>query len=196
MLFKSILLEQAADLNSDRSKLPEPSQVVTALLEREKETKKQQEGYCFDDLIGTWNLRFITGTKKTRKRAGIVLGAGRYIPKFIDITLTYEKEELKASGRGRVTNTVKLGFLTLSLSGPIEFISPKNILAFDFTKMNITTFGIQLYNGNLKNGAVKEAEFYARKLKDRAFFSYFLIEEKAIAARGRGGGLALWVRDM
>lgn len=194
MLFKSILLEQAANLNGDSSKLPEPSRVVTALLEREKEAKKQQV-YSLNDLIGTWNLRFITGTKKTRKRAGIVLGAGRYIPKFINITLTYEQEELPASDRGRVTNTVKLGFLSLSLSGPIEFITPKNILAFDFTKINITAFGIQLYNGDLKNGAAKEAEFYEIKLKDRAFFSYFLIEEKAIAARGRGGGLALWAKE-
>lgn len=194
MSFKSNLLEQVANISSDRSQLPEASQIVSILLEREKQAVRQKK-YSFNDLIGTWNLRFITGTKKTRERAGIVLGAGRYIPKFINITITYNKEELQRSNCGSVTNTVKLGLVTLALSGPTEFIPSKNILAFDFTKINITVFGFQLYNGHLKNGVVREASFDQKKIKEKAFFKYFLIEEKAIAARGRGGGLALWGRE-
>ena len=38
--------------------------------------------------------------------------------------------------------------------------------------------------------------FYEQKLKEKAFFKYFLIKENVIAARGKGGGLALWCRSL
>ena len=187
------LLEQAANPTHGNF-VPDSARVVTALLEREKEANKHKSSYALQDLVGCWKLRFITGTKKTRKRAGIVLGSGRYIPSFVKIKIAYEDDGQQAANLGRVSNTVKLAFLTLSLMGPIEFIPQKNILAFDFTAMKITAFRLQIYNGYIKNGAVREAEFKDKPLKKRAFFRYFLIRENAIAARGRGGGLALWAR--
>ena len=187
------LLERAANPTASNS-VPDSAQVVTALLEREKEANKQKLNYTLNDLVGCWRLRFITGTKKTRKRAGIVLGSGKYIPSLVKIQIAYENDG-QASNTGRVTNTVKLAFLALSLTGPVEFIPQKNILAFDFTAMKITALGLQLYNGYIKGGAVREAEFKDKLLKERAFFRYFLIGENAIAARGRGGGLALWAKQ-
>ena len=40
----------------------------------------------------------------------------------------------------------------------------------------------------------KEESFYTDKISHQAFFAYFYLSEGAIAARGRGGGLALWSR--
>lgn len=185
------LLEQAASSKP----APDSSQVVDALLDREKKAKKQQSNYTLKDLIGCWNLRFITGTKKTRQRAGIVLGSGRYIPSFIKIQITYKNGDRESTNIGRVTNTVKLAFLSLSLTGPVKFIPKTNILAFDFTAINITAGGLKLYDGYIKDGAVKEAEFENKALKEQAFFRYFLIQDNIIAARGRGGGLALWSKQ-
>ena len=184
----------AAELYKSSSNLPDPSQVVAALLEQEKE-KKVRINYSFTDLIGCWNLRFITGTKKTQKKAGIVLGSGRYIPQFIKIQIVYDRARQNTENTGRVTNSVKTALGSLTLTGPIKFIVTKNILAFDFTTIKIKLFGIQLYNGYIKNGLEKEAEFHRQLLKHQAFFSYFFISENAIAARGRGGGLALWTRE-
>ena len=187
------LLEQAANLN-DRTRLPKSAQLVEALLDLEKSVKKEKISHNFAELIGCWNLRFITGTKKSRQKAGIALGAGRYIPQFIKIKITYQ-QDIDSTNTGRVTNSVKIAMLDLSLSGPIEFISPKNILAFDFTSLRVEMFGLKIYDGYIQNGAIREKDFYSTKLAERAFFSYFLIRENAIAARGKGGGLALWARD-
>lgn len=191
------ILDRAADMQSFKANLPEPAEVVAALLKAEKTARKNHPNYTFEQLIGTWKLRFITGTKKTRQRAGIVLGAGRYLPSFVAIELTYsndESEEKQLNLRGRVKNSVKLGGLNLTLTGPVKFLAPRSILAFDFTTITIKLFKLQLYNGYLKNGQAKEAEFYSQKINNQAFFSYFLITENIIAARGRGGGLALWSR--
>ena len=58
-------------------------EAVAALLAAEKNTKKARNSYSFTDLVGTWKLRFVTGTKKTRAKAGVVLGAGKYLPKLL-----------------------------------------------------------------------------------------------------------------
>ena len=202
-LNKLSLLEQAASQKVTATNLPNSSKIVEALLDAEKLARKEKISYAFADLIGCWNLRFITGTKKSRQKAGIVLGAGRYIPGLIKIQITYELDSASVN-QGRVINSVKIAFLNLALSGPVEFLPQKNILAFDFTSLTFKLGGRKIYDNYLKNGAIRDKEFYQKKLADRAFFSYFLIQSnsqispavKLIAARGKGGGLALWGRDI
>lgn len=195
MILNSLsLIERAAKLTA-KADYPDSSKVVEALFELEKLNKKANLNYSLNDLIGIWNLRFITGTRKSRKRMGIALGSGRYIPQLLNIQIDYELDPQRKANMGRVKNTVRLGFITFSLSGPVKFIEPKNILAFDFTKMLIKIFGQVIYDGYIKDGASREQEFEQKKINQQAFFSYFLIEDKFIAARGRGGGLALWSKE-
>jgi hypothetical protein len=186
------ILEEAANLSLPSSGLPTPSAVVESLLTAEKKARKEKIGYSLEDLIGNWQLRLITGTEKTRQKAGIVLGAGRYIPRFIQINLQYYRSNPQVTQEVRVKNSVKFGFLTLCLTGPVKFLAPKNILVFDFTTITIKFSGIELYDGYIRGGKAKEAEFVREKLSKQAFFVYFLIQNNLIAARGRGGGLALW----
>jgi hypothetical protein len=188
------VLEQATKSKS----LPSPDAVVAALLDAEKTAKKAKIHYSFDQLIGNWQLCFITGTKKTRKKAGIVLGAGRYIPQWIaKIQIAYSAEPV-AEGEenreiGRVENSVKVGTMELTLSGPTKFL-PNNILAFDFTRITVKLLGKTVYQGFIRGGEAREAEFFSLSVGKQAFFAYFLVEEGMLAARGRGGGLALWGR--
>ncbi|WP_341736153.1 hypothetical protein [Microcoleus sp. CAWBG640] len=188
------ILEQAAKSNSK----PSSSAVVTALLAAEKNSKKTKPRYSFQQLIGNWQLCFITGTKKTRQKAGIVLGAGKYIPQWIaKIQIAYSAAPV-AEGEdnseiGRVENSVKIGTMELTLSGPTKFL-PNNILAFDFTRIMVKLLGKTVYQGYIRGGEAREAEFLSLSVGKQAFFAYFLVEDGIITARGRGGGLALWGR--
>ena len=188
------VLEQAAKSNSK----PSSNEVVEALLAAEKNAKKTKTRYAFEQLTGKWQLCFITGTKKTRKKAGIVLGAGRYIPEWIaKIQIAYSAESVaegqKKSEIGRVENSVQVGAIELTLSGPIKFL-PNNILAFDFTRIVVKLLGKTVYQGFIRGGEAREAEFFSLSVGKQAFFVYFLMEDGIVAARGRGGGLALWGR--
>jgi hypothetical protein len=189
------ILEQVAIDKSSKTKLPDSSEVVNALLKLEKSDRKQKNSCSLADLIGSWNLCLITGTKKTRKKVGIILGQGKYIPKLIRIQITYQSEQ-PISNIGQVINSVQIAFLHLSLTGPIKFVPPKKILAFDFTFLKVSVGGLNLYQGYLPKGFSREREFPEKRLKDQAFFKYFLIKDNFIAARGRGGGLALWSREI
>ncbi|MEC4896028.1 MAG: hypothetical protein SAL07_24935 [Oscillatoria sp. PMC 1051.18] len=196
MNHNQLLIEAANSVTKRQRNKPDPNNVVEALLQAEKAAKKERHSSNYEQLIGTWKLCFITGTKKTRQRAGIVLGSGRYLPSWLTIKLSYSQlNESQAQDKftaGKVENTVQFSGLEFSLQGPVKFLSPKNILAFDFTQMKVKLFGITFYDGYIRGGKEAEAIFLQEKIAKQAFFAYFITSDRLIAARGRGGGLALW----
>lgn len=172
---------------------PNASTVVTALVAAEKSARQAAKAYSLSDLVGTWQLGFITGTQKARQQAKGALGAGRFLPRWLNIRIAYAAEE-QGSDRGTVRNSVTLGPLALTLSGPIRFYPKTNRLTFDFIHMTVTMTGVELYEGDVRGGQERAAKFYDLPLKDAAFFTYFAIGHRYIAARGKGGGLALWIK--
>ncbi|MGB3192094.1 MAG: hypothetical protein WBB43_22035 [Limnoraphis sp.] len=199
----SILLETTIKAVLTKSpEKPATKAVVEALIEQEKTASKLKEPSNFSQFLGTWRLCFITGTQKTRRQIGTALGPGRYLPNWVKIHLSYSSSSAYYQPNleqyfevGSVENSVKLGGLKLTLSGPVKFQQKKNILAFDFTRMNVLFLGVKLYDGYIRGGAESEQKFYSDRINKQAFFAYFYIQEKTIAARGKGGGLALWGRE-
>lgn len=188
------VLNQAIEfLNKSSATPPPPDAVVEALLMTEKATKQTKLHYAYPQLLGTWRLGFITGTKRSRQRAGVILGAGRFLPTWVKIHLSYSQVELSQE-QGTVQNSVEFGPLQLILTGPTQFWQKTNILAFDFTRLKMSLSGLKLYEGYIRGGQNREANFYEQSIKQQAFFTYFLVHNQSIAARGRGGGLALWTR--
>lgn len=187
-------LDQAIEfLTTPSATPPAPEAVVEALLMAEKTAKQTKVRHAYPQLLGTWRLGFITGTKRSRQRAGVILGAGRFLPKWVKIQLSYSQLE-SGQERGTVQNSVELGPLVLIVTGSTQFWQKTNILAFDFTRMKVSLSGLKLYEGYIRGGRDREARFYEQSVKEQAFFTYFLVENRCLAARGRGGGLALWTR--
>ena len=156
------LLEQAAQaiLKSGISK-PAGDKLVAALLDLEKEARYEKSSHCLRELVGNWRLCFITGTKKARNRAGIVLGTGKYLFPGIKIEIRFQET---TQDQGEIENIVQVGTVRLSVKGPVKFLSKKNLLAFDFTRMRVQILGIPLYDGYIRGGKVSEESFY-QKLK-------------------------------
>lgn len=187
-------LDQAIEfLTASSATAPASQAVVEALLQTEKIVKQSKVRHTYAQLLGTWRLGFITGTKRSRQRAGVILGAGRFLPQWVKIHLSYSRSE-SGQEQGVVQNSVELGLLQLVLTGPTQFWPKMNMLAFDFTRMKLSLFGLKLYEGYIRGGQDREARFFEQSVKEQAFFTYFLVQDNSIAARGRGGGLALWTR--
>ncbi|MBD2569686.1 hypothetical protein [Anabaena lutea] len=189
-------LSQAAAAYREGSKLPAAEVLVNALLQAEKTAKQQRLNYPFDSLIGKWRLCFATGTKKVRKRGGIILGKGFYLPKFAAAHISFSPSLEQASGRGEIGNQVEFGQVSLKLTGPAQYLGKKNLLAFDFTQMQFSLFNRVVYNQPIRSGKVDTEDFYNQPIAKLAFFAFFLVTEDFIAARGRGGGLAIWIRNL
>ncbi|AUT02906.1 hypothetical protein CLI64_22245 [Nostoc sp. CENA543] len=193
--FVSILTQVAIAYREKNHPLPATAAIVNALLAAETTAKQQRLNYEFDSLVGTWRLCFATGTKKARERGGIILGKGWYVPKLAKIQISFSADSETDSNRGEIGNQVKLGAILLQLTGPAKYLGKKNILAFDFTQMFLQLFGRTIYQQKIRSGKSQSEDFYNQPIAKQAFFAFFLVNADLIAARGRGGGLALWVRE-
>jgi hypothetical protein len=189
-------LSQAAAAYRHGNKLPTAEVLVNALLQAEKTAKQERLNYPFDSLIGKWRLCFATGTKKVRKRGGIILGKGFYLPKFVAAHISFSPKLEQASGKGEIGNQVEFGQVSLKLTGPAQYLGKKNLLAFDFTQMQMSLFNRVVYNQPIRSGKVDTEDFYNQPIAKLPFFAFFLVTEDFIAARGRGGGLAIWIRNL
>jgi hypothetical protein len=193
--FLSTLSQTATAYRGKNDKRPIAEEIVKALLAAEITAKQQRLTYNFESLIGQWRLCFATGTKKARERGGIILGKGLYVPKFVTIHIAFSRIPEADLSRGKISNQVQLGSILLKLTGPAKYLGKKNILAFDFNQMFLSVFGRTIYQQQIRANQGKSDDFYNQPITKLPFFAFFLVTEDLIAARGRGGGLALWIRD-
>lgn len=188
----SATLTAAAQFQS--AKRPAPATVVKALLQAEKAAKQQRLLYVSDALLGQWQLCFTTGTRKLR-RGGIALGKGFYLPQFVQAQIGFEPCSERSDSSPAplsVSNQLLLAGLCFRVTGPAKYLNKKNLLAFDFTQMELSLLGRRIYRGNFRGG--RTDTFDQQPIAKLPFFSFFWVTENCIAARGRGGGLALWVK--
>lgn len=186
------VLSQAAngfrDSTIDR---PDAEVVVEALLQAEKSARLYPQEFSFDQLIGQWRLCFATGTRKLRQ-GGIKLKKGYYLPKIGKAQISFAKDE---TGAEKIGNLAQLGQLQLKFSGLARYQAKKNLLAFEFTRFQICWGKTVLRSSLIRGGVEKEKAFGETSVAKLPFFAFFLIHDDFIAARGRGGGLAIWVKE-
>jgi hypothetical protein len=194
------MIEKAVRYAQTGGEAPATGDVVAALVEAEKQSKRlnkqSAQRYDYEQLLGVWRLGFVSGTRKVRPRKGAKavkkLGNGRFTPRWAKFEITYRADEEGSI----IENAVTLGPLSLRLKGPNRFWPKTNSLGFDFTALQAWVGALDLYKGAIRGGAKQDELFKSQTLKDHAFFTFFLLNHNYIAARGKGGGLALWVRSV
>lgn len=192
----SAILNQAAAAVGTTNPRPTAHEVVTALLEAEATAKRQRATYPLEALLGTWRLCLATGTRKAQKRGGIRLGRGFYMPILTPAHISFALDETRdRTGAAQITNQLQLGTVKLKFTGPACYLGKKNLLAFDFTHLQVTLFGKTVFDKAIRSGKQPALPFDERPVSQLPFFSFFQVTDGWIAARGRGGGLALWAKQ-
>jgi hypothetical protein len=183
------ILERAAR-SSER---PTKDELIAALLAAEINAKREKLTIPFESLLGEWRLCFATGTTKN-KRGEIRLGRGYYIPKIALASIAFTRNP-ESSTLGTITNQLLVGVVRFKFTGPCLYPGKKNLLGFDFTQIQFQVLGVTVYQGKIRSGKSGEPDLERLSIANLPFFAFFWASANGIAARGRGGGLALWVRD-
>lgn len=180
----------------------ETKSMVAALQQAETTARREKLAIPFAELAGEWRLCFATGAKKSPQKLGIKLGRGYYLPKFVFASIGFTPD-LESTTVGTVTNQLKVGGLGIKFTGPCSYPGKKNLLVFDFTQIQINLLGRTVYEGKIRSGKTEKIEDTVPKslvqplvssIAKMPFFAFFWASPTGIAARGRGGGLAIWVR--
>jgi hypothetical protein len=187
--FATILTQAGSSSRHDAKSM------TTALQQAETSTRREKLAIPFADLAGEWRLCFATGASKSPKKLGIKLGKGYYVPKFVFASIAFTPD-LESTTVGTVTNQLQVGGFGIKFTGPCSYPGKKNLLVFNFTQIQINLLGRQVYQGKIRGGKTAALEATVPKSSVKMpFFAFFWASPTGIAARGRGGGLALWVRD-
>ncbi|MCX5949250.1 MAG: hypothetical protein NTY67_14120 [Cyanobacteria bacterium] len=95
--------------------------------------------------------------------------------------------EITVSGESlQLCNAVNIGGLELRFSGLGQLLGSRPLLAFSFETLELLLAGRVLLQRSLPAPAPRRQPFFALIARDPAGW---------LAARGRGGGLALWQRQ-
>jgi hypothetical protein len=173
---------------------PTVNETVAALQTAEITARREKLAIPFESLIGEWRLCFATGASKDKQRGGIKLGRGYYVPKFASASIAFTRD-LESSTIGTVTNQLLVAGILLRFTGPCKYPGKKNLLIFDFTQIQLKVLGTTVYQSKIRSGKSGSADLDRLSTSKLPFFAFFWAGANGIAARGRGGGLALWVRD-
>ena len=182
------LLKNAA--SADHQQRPDRRTVTTALLSQERQAKKNGPVIGSDDIVGTWQLRF-TAAKKPTYKSGQPTSHGVFVPAVVRATLQFTQEADRPTGLG-IQNQLQLGMLKLRFNGPAKILPQKNLLAFNFERLQILFGHLVVFSLPLRAGRSGAPAFETVPVGELPFFAFFAFTEDYIAARGRGGGLALW----
>ena len=147
----------------------------------EKIANKDGSGIQFDDLLGFWKFQYVykkgdTSIDNVSSSILQVLSASLKLSKSIgqNNEPTFE-----------ISNSIKFGVLSINFAGKAYLKGTRPLLAFYFEQLLIKILNIPIINTSLKNTDPKK----------RPFFSLIALgkEKKWLCARGKGGGLAIWI---
>ena len=159
-----------------------------ALLELERHCRQKRSscsGLGTSELLGRWRLVEVWG--KGRSNANPLNGA---LLRSLGAELLIEASSHDAvQGRLQLHNRVRLGALELCFSGPGRLQGTRPLLLFSFERLKLLLGDRTLWSRPLPPAQPRRQPFFA-------LIGSGLLGEgpgRWLAARGRGGGLALWI---
>ena len=164
-----------------RNRMDLPS--LDKLKELEKNARVEGSGIEFESLLGRWKFKSVwkqgSDTEDSISSTLLnVLSASLELSKD-----TQNPEEEKFT----IANAIKFGLLTLRFSGYANLERKQPLLPFSFDCIQIKIASLTIFRSALP----------APYQNKRPFFALIAIDPngKWLSARGKGGGLALWVNN-
>ena len=152
------------------------------LLELEAIARNQGSGIGLDSLFGLWN--FVSVWKKGNDKEDFLSSS---ILRILLASLELRENQVKSEIMPiSIVNSVKFGYLVLKFTGLGEISGSQPLLPFCFDRVEVTLASKTLFSRSID---VIDSE-------KRPFYALIGVGSKGqwLAARGRGGGLALWLR--
>ena len=187
------LIETESVLTAAAGTSPRPTAAATvmALLQTEESIRQTRSQFTESDLIGNWRLHFVSAGKVNLISKRL---RGFFLPSFLPAQIGFQRSDTNDSAPLCVTNQITIGLIKLKFTGPARFESKKNLLGFDFTRLEVIALGQRVYEGAVPSSRTNQ-KFQDISIGKLPFFAFFAVTDSFIAARGRGGGLAMWVKQ-
>ena len=152
------------------------------LLKLEALARKQGSGIEINSLNGLW--KFVSVWKQGKEKEDLF---SSFMLRFISASLELRQDKGSHESMPLViVNSVAIGLLNLEFIGRGELKGSQPLLPFFFERIALSFASRVLWSRPLDEPEEKERPFFA--------LISMAPNEEWLAARGRGGGLALWLK--
>ena len=149
----------------------------------EKISKKDGSGISYEELIGVWKFQSVwkKGSNEIDNISSIIL-------QLLSATLELSKKTSeKSQNNFQIKNSINFGILAIVFCGNGFLKGNIPLLSFYFEKLKINIGNFTLINKSLKKPQANKIPFFSLIAINK--------RENWMCARGRGGGLAIWIRS-
>ncbi len=155
---------------------------IEKILVLETRARKFGSGIYLDDLLGKWKLKQVF----TKKKPSIDIFSSAIL-NFLNAVLEIKKINVENDDLSiQIKNSIKLSLLKIEFQGLAQIVGKQPRLVFYFDQFSIYFLTKLLFNKKLL-----EIDY-----SKRPFFALIAVSDSKdwLSARGKGGGLALWLK--
>ena len=163
----------------EAKKLPQ----YTEIKNLESISKKDGSGIEYEDLIGTWKFNSVwkKGSKEIDNISSSIL---QVLSAKLELKKTNSQNNIVDY---QIKNSVSFGILSIIFCGQASLKGARPLLPFFFENLIINIGIFTLVNKPLKKPEEKQMPFFSLIAISK--------EKNWMCARGRGGGLAIWIKS-
>ena len=155
----------------------------TEIKNLESISKKDGSGIGYEDLIGTWKFNSVwkKGSKEIDNISSSIL---QVLSAKLQLKKTNSQNNIVDY---EIKNSVSFGILSIIFCGQASLKGTRPLLPFFFENLIINIGNFTLVNKPLKKPEEKQMPFFSLIAISK--------EKNWMCARGRGGGLAIWIKS-
>ena len=148
----------------------------------EKNSQKNGSGIIYEELLGIWKFQYVWG-KESDEIKNIPSAVLQVLSAKLNLIRKNKDDQLNFE----IKNSINFGLLNIIFTGSAELKGLRPLLTFYFEELKINIGNYPIFYRKLKKPEDKKMPF----------FSLIGISDtdKWMSARGRGGGLAIWVKS-
>ena len=147
----------------------------------EKFSQQQGSGIIYEDLIGVWKFQYVW-----KKDSDGIDNISSSFLQVLSAKLELERKYPENPPNFEIKNSINFGLLKVIFSGSAVLKGKRPLLPFYFENLYVKIGSFLIINKALEKPQEKK----------RPFFSLIGISKEGnwMCARGKGGGLAIWVK--
>ena len=148
----------------------------------EKNSQKNGSGILYEELLGIWKFKYVWG-----KDSDEIKNISSSVLQVLSARLELKSKNNKDQLNFKIKNSINFGLLNIIFIGSAELKGLRPLLTFYFEELKISISNFPIFNRKFKKPEDKKMPFFS--------LVGISTKDKWLCARGRGGGLAIWVKS-
>tara|TARA_Y100000766_G_C18401833_1_gene363145 strand:- start:12 stop:497 length:486 start_codon:yes stop_codon:yes gene_type:complete len=148
----------------------------------EKNSQKNGSGIVYKELLGIWKFQYVWG-KQSDEIKNIPSSILQVLSARLELNSKNKEDQLIFE----IKNSINFGLLRIIFTGSAELKGLRPLLTFYFEELKFSIGNFPIFHKTLKKPDDKKMPFFS--------LIGINTKDKWMCARGKGGGLAIWVKS-